>query len=158
MGVVEDARDALRRGENLAWTLPLVAALGPDGRTRSVAWVERCLRRLLPSVPTTNLDSREAVLEAVDDLRRYEGRSPPQEEVWERSYAISFPRCEARVAVRHLHRAWWYSRFAKDNQFIPEQEAALRLMLEATGRPDDLTDVILQEFERCNRAWQTPRP
>ncbi len=119
--------------------------------------VERYLRRLLPSVPTTNLDSREAVPRAVDDLRRYEGRSPPQEEVWERSYAISFPRYEARVAVCHLYRAWWYSRFARDNQFIPEQESALRLMLEATGRPDELTDVILEEFERCNCPEQTPR-
>ena len=124
MGVVEDAREALRNGKNLAWTIPLVAALGPDGRSRSVAWVERCLRRLLPSVPSTGIDSHDAVLRALDELRQYEGRSPSQQEVWERSYEISFPRCAGRVAVLHLYCAWWYSRFAEDNQFIPEQEAA----------------------------------
>src|SRR5262245_60066321 len=105
MGVVADAREALRQGHDLAWSWPLVAALGPDGRRLSVQWVARCLRRLLPFA---EVDDPTAVLQAIDDLREYEARPPTQHEVWERSYEISWPRWYApRVAVCHLYRAWW---------------------------------------------------
>ncbi len=52
------------------------------------------------------------------------------------------------MAVCHLYRAWWYSRFQSNNQFVIAQEAALQLMLEATGRPTELWDLVLEEYER----------
>jgi hypothetical protein len=146
MEVVADAREALRQGHDLAWTLPMVAALGPDGRRLSIQWVERCLRRLLPFA---EVDDSDAVLKALDELHQYEGQSPTQQEVWECSYEISWPRWyAARIAVCHLYRAWWYSRFQSNNQFAIAQKAALRLMLEGTGRPFELRELVLEEFER----------
>jgi hypothetical protein len=71
-----------------------------------------------------------------------------KQEIWERSYELSFPRCAGRLAVCHLYRAWWYSRFESDNQFVIAQEAALRLMLEATGKPGELRELVLVEFVR----------
>jgi hypothetical protein len=145
VGVVEDARKALRQGQDFAWTLPLVGALGPDGRRWSLRWVERCLRGLLPF---TEVDDPVAVRDAIDALRLYEGCTPSQEEVWERSYQISWPRWyAARIAVCHLYRAWWYSRFQSNSQFVVAQEAALRLMLERTGRPAELSELLLHEYE-----------
>jgi hypothetical protein len=145
MGVVDDAREALRLGHDLAWTLPLVTALGPAGRRLSIKWVERCLRRLLPF---TEVDDPADVLAAIDGLHQYNAHTPSQEEIWERSYEISFPRCDARIAVAHLHRAWWYSKFQSNNQFAIAQEAALRLMLEGTGRPAALRELVLEEYEQ----------
>ncbi len=144
VSVVEDAREALRQGHNFAWTLPLVKALGPDGRKWSIRWIERCLRRLLPYA---DVDDRSAVLDAIDGLSLYEGQTPSKEEVWERSYEISWPRWYgARIAVCHLHRAWWYSRFQANNQFVVAQESALRLMLEGTGHAAKLWEVVFEEY------------
>ena len=148
MGIVADAREALRQGHDLGWTLPLVAALGSDGHRWSLRWVERCLRRLLPFA---EVDDQAAVLAAIEGLSDYEGSTPSQEEVWERSYEISWPRWyAARIAVCHLYRAWWYSRFQSNNQFIVAQEAALRLMLEGTGRAEELREAVLEEYERVS--------
>jgi hypothetical protein len=95
------------------------------------------------------VDDRAAVLDAIDGLSRYEGRTPSQEEVWERSYEISWPRWyAARIAVCHLYRAWWYSRFQANNQFVVAQEAALQLMLDGTGRAAGLREVVFEEYER----------
>src|SRR5262249_49168120 len=97
VGVVEDARQALRHRPDLGWTRPLVEALGPEGRRWGLLWVERCIRRLLP---LTEVDDQAAVLAALDELHQYGGRTPSQEEVWERSYEISWPRWyPARIAV-----------------------------------------------------------
>ena len=153
MGVVADARESLRQGHDLAWTLPLVAALGTDGRRWSLCWVERCLRQLLPF---TEVDDSVAVLDAIEGLHQYEGHTPSQEEVWDRSYEISWPRWEARVAVCHLYRAWWYSRFQSNNQFAIAQEWALHLMLEATGRPAEFWELVLKEYERVAAEAGSP--
>ena len=145
MDAVAEARDALRQGHDLMWTLPLVKALGPDGRRLSIEWVGRCLRRLLPF---TQVDDHAAVLGAIDRLQEYECGSPSKEEIWQRSYEISFPRSEVRVAACHYCRAWWLSRFESSWEFVQAQEAALRLMLEGTGRAAELREIIFEEYDR----------
>ncbi|MEZ6141879.1 MAG: hypothetical protein R3B84_15010 [Zavarzinella sp.] len=115
----------------------------------SIQWVRRSIQRLLP---LTDFDNLTAVTSAIDELRNYEGCSPTQEEVWQRSYEISWPRWyAARIAVCHLYRAWWYSQFQTNNQFVLEQEAALRCMLEASGQPSEARELMFAEFEEVAR-------
>ena len=146
MDVVSTARDTLNQGLDLMWTPPLVTALGPDGRRLSIEWVSRCIYRLLPF---TEIDDPAAVLQSLDDLRKQDGRSPSKEEIWDRSYELSWPRWyPARIAVCHLYRAWWYSRFDEGWQFAYEQESSLRLMLDGTCHPAEFREAVLEEYER----------
>ncbi len=155
MGMIEEAREAINEGRDFGWTMPLVVALGREGRRWSLRWVEQCLRRLLPFAES---DDNASVLDAINELNRYEGLTPSQDEIWDRSYEISRPCYAARVAVCHLYRAWWYSRFQEDDQFVVAQEAALRLMLEGTGRANELRDALFEEYDRVAATAAAAEP
>jgi hypothetical protein len=145
VGAKEDVREAFREGQDIAWSLPLVEALGLDRRRWSLVWIVRCLRRLLPF---SDADDQRTVGAIIDELSHYDGRAPSKQELWDLSYELSFPRNNARVAICHLYRAWWYSRFQPNNQFVIAQESALRMMLEGTGRQVELREVIFDEYAR----------
>jgi hypothetical protein len=92
VGIVEEAREALRQGHDLAWTLPLVSTLGTDGRRLSILWIERCLRRL---IPLARIDDRDAVSKAIVDLHQYEGHSPSQQEIFVISQNVQACSCKS---------------------------------------------------------------
>jgi hypothetical protein len=158
MGLLDEARVILSRGEDFpfCWTLPLVAALGPDGRRLSIVWVRRCLSRLLPF--TEDEWQRNLLRPELERLAEYETQPPTQEELQRRlAYIHQIFHQGAQPAVSNLFVAWMHSRFRATNDFAKSQEFALAFMLSATGNRPEHREAILEEYvqlaeEACSRA------
>jgi hypothetical protein len=149
MGLLDDARKALRQGEDfpLGWTLPLVAVLGPDGRRLSIVWVRRSLCRLLPF--TEDEWQRKLLLPELERLEQYQAQPPSQEEVQAcLAYLHQIFHEGAQPAVNNLFVAWIHSRYTENNTFAKNQEFALGFMLRATGNLPEHREIIVEEFKR----------
>ena len=149
MGLLEEARAVLGRGEDfpLGWTLPLVAALGPDGRRLSIVWVRRCLYRLLPF--TGDEYQRDLLRPELERLAGYEAEPPTREELHDRlAYLHQIFHEGAQPAISNLFVAWMHSRYSGTNDFAKSQEFALAFMLRAAGNRPEHREAVIEEYRR----------
>jgi hypothetical protein len=122
MDVAQLIANGLRSGDHL-WSLPLAAALGPDGRRSIVRWVERCLHR---AVDLADIRMRSGSIHA-----RIEGASVAAAAVDLGSVVAKIEQEGLRGdpvvdAIAMLHIANWQAVHRSDNQFAVSQESVFR--------------------------------
>ena len=155
MDVARVISDGLRTGDFL-WSLPLVAALGANGRRESVRWVERCLHRMVD----------------LADIRLWSGSI--HDRIAGASAAVAAGDLSEVIslieqaglkgdpvvdAIAMLYIASWQAAHRDDNQFALSQESVFRRM--RTFWSDDewreVAELATEEF-RSARAIAEAEP
>jgi hypothetical protein len=129
--------DGLRSGD-LLWSLPLVAALGPDGRRESVRWLERCLHRM---VDLAGIRLRSG---SIHDRITSAAAAAAVRSVEELSVAIAKAGLRGDPAVDAigvLYVAYWQAVHRDDNQFAVSQENVFR-RIRTFWSDDEWGDII----------------
>jgi hypothetical protein len=146
MGIIAEAREMHARGEPW-WARPLVLALDTKRKGLSFAWVERCVRLLLPC---TDTDAHASLLADIEDLRGYRERGASREELLERARAIWYKppsRDVARTAVAKLYEA-----AVQPDERLPRyairMAAPINNFLWAASNPQELLELAVAEFVR----------
>lgn len=145
MEVARVISDGLRSGDFL-WSLPLVAALGADGRRESVRWVERCLHRMVDLVDLRlrvgSIHERIAGASAAATARDTEELSA----IIKRAGLFGDPVVDA-IAV--LYIACWQAVHRNDNQFAVSQESVFQRIRTFWSDDDwgEVVRVVTEEFE-----------
>ncbi len=153
MDAISYIQHHLATATSMGWLIPVVSALGPNGKGDAIRWVRRTVECLLPLAHDDRW-MHDRLGRELQAIASFDTEPPCRTELANRSEDLhQVPHQGAQPAVHNLLIAYANAQSRDDNQYVINLEASLRLILESVGNTSENRQIVIEELRSI--AWRS---